>query len=190
MLARGQDSWLQSQLCTPSLCSLVLFMPVSPPVSFGVGPGDPFPPDMGESSGIPESTLGLLRGNKSRLPGLGGAAIQAGLQLGLQTEPSSHYPVVPVHPRPPPPLLGGVSADPAHDSFFAPWSRCTAASAETLPGARQTAGCLPCSFLEPEKGWHTGGDTVLPATSSWVLFSGAFRCTRLRPVANPAGKQV
>lgn len=138
-LAQGQDSWLQSQLCTPSLCSLVLFMPVSPPVSFGVGPGDPFPPDMWERSGIPESTLGLLRGNKSRLPGLGGAAIHVGLQLGLQTEPSSHYPVVPVHSRPLPPLLGRVSADPAHDSFFAPWSRCTAASAETLPGAPQTA---------------------------------------------------
>lgn len=62
----------------PSLCSLVLLMPVCPPVNLGAGPGDPLPLETWESSGIPESAPGLFGGNRNRLAGLGGAAVQAG----------------------------------------------------------------------------------------------------------------
>ena len=105
----------------PSLCSLVLFMPVSPPASFRAGPGDPFPPDTWESSRIPESTQGVLRGNKSTFPGLDGAAIQAS---GASSWVSrlGHLHVTQRCPaalaRPPPPLLGRVSTDLAHGAFF------------------------------------------------------------------------
>ena len=105
----------------PSLCSLVLFMPVSPPASFRAGPGDPFPSDTWESSRIPESTQGVLRGNKSTFPGLDGAAIQAS---GASSWVSrlGHLHVTQRCPaalaRPPPPLLGRVSTDLAHGAFF------------------------------------------------------------------------
>lgn len=61
----------------PFLCSLVLFMPVSPPGKLGAGPDDPLTLETWESSVISESVLRQFWGRK-KASGLGGAAFQAG----------------------------------------------------------------------------------------------------------------